>query len=75
MASSVAGYPENLGFKMRNPDTQFQIGEDVLYLPEGVRCKVDGYVWAEGVGEVPRVVAYRLSCGVSVSENCIIRQL
>lgn len=55
----------------RDPDKQFQIGERVLYIPDGIYAIVEGYLWLQAVGELPRVVAYRLSCGISVPGNTI----
>lgn len=58
----------------RDPERQFQIGDRVLYLPEGVYSVIEGYLWIETVGRVPRIGAYRLSCGIAVPENSISKQ-
>ena len=57
----------------RSPDSQFQIGDRVLYLPEGIYARVDGYFWNRTIGECPRVVSYLLSCGIEAPENTIAR--
>jgi hypothetical protein len=50
---------------------QFQIGDRVLYVPENVNTEIEGYVWSETIGGVPRIVAYRLSCGISVKYDSL----
>ncbi len=57
----------------RSCESQFQIGERVVYLPEGVQTLIEGYVWIEAIGVAPRIGGYRLACGVTVSENTIAR--
>jgi hypothetical protein len=58
----------------RNPDQQFQIGDSVLYVPEGVYATIDGYIWMQTIGQVPKIAAYKLSIGISVPENSIIHK-
>lgn len=55
----------------RDPNSQFQVGDKVLYLPEGVFAVVVGYVWIEAIGELPRIGAYRLSVGIEVPERSL----
>lgn len=50
---------------------QLQIGDDVIYLPDNVITKVDGYEWCEQIGEYPRIVAYKLSCGISAQRSVL----
>jgi hypothetical protein len=51
---------------------QFQIGDAVIYHPEGVCTTVIGYLWAESIGNFPRIVGYRLDCGITVPKTAII---
>lgn len=55
-----------------DPADQYQIGDCVLYLPEGVITEVTGYLWEESVGEAPRIIAYELSCGTRVSRESLV---
>lgn len=50
----------------KKPQDQFQIGETVLYRPEGVLTRIRGYLWSETVGDAPRIVAYELDCNITV---------
>lgn len=59
--------------KMKKPEDQYQIGELVLYAEEGVYATVDGYLWLESVNQLPRIAGYRLSCGVTVPREAILR--
>lgn len=59
---------------MKDPAEQFQIGENVVYQPEGVVAQVVGYVWHEQMGELPTVAAYALSCGISVPGSALVRE-
>lgn len=58
-----------------NPKEQFQIGDDVVYVPEGVYATVDGYQWFTTIGESPKIIGYRLSCGIVVPRGMIERRL
>lgn len=58
-----------------NPDDQLQIGDDVIYLPEGVYAKVDGYQWFSAIGKPPSIIGYRLSCGIVAPRGMIERRL
>jgi hypothetical protein len=55
----------------RSPESQFQIGDRVTYLPEGVYTEISGYLWHNSVGEIPRIMGYELSCGIVAQENTI----
>lgn len=54
-------------------ELQLQIGDAVLYLPEGVYTTVEGYVWHEEIGAAPRILAYRLSCGIAAPRRALVR--
>lgn len=66
------------------PYDQLQIGDPVFYWPEGVDAVVDGYEWTKGnvlpVNErwtdvtPQRVVAYKLSVGITVSREHLMRR-
>ena len=58
-----------------DPRDQFQIGDPVVHVPTGVRTNIEGYVWAETVGGSPRILAYVLECGVSVSKSELERDV
>lgn len=58
----------------RSPSDQFQVGDEVVYAPEGVYAKVVGYVWASAVGEPSRIVLYELSCGIAAPGEQIERR-
>lgn len=64
---------DHLAASHTDPETQFQIGDRVLYLPEGVYCTVEGYFWLESIGEPPSILGYRLSCGIIVNRDLISR--
>lgn len=53
---------------------QFQINDLVVYTPEGVHTWIEGYVWIESLGELPRIGAYILACGISVPKSSIVRR-
>src|SRR3990167_9758888 len=55
----------------RDPQSQFQINDMVVYLPEGVYTMIEGYLWIESIGSLPRIAAYRLTCGICAPENSI----
>ncbi|RVC47588.1 MULTISPECIES: hypothetical protein [unclassified Mesorhizobium] len=50
---------------------QFQIGDEVVYVPEGVITTVAGYVWQEKVGTPPTIALYGLACGISVPKDLL----
>jgi hypothetical protein len=52
---------------------QFQIGDEVLYVEEGIVTEVTGYVWSVQIGDLPRVAAYELRCGVAVPYRALAR--
>ena len=53
------------------PSDQYQVGDDVTYIPAGVRCKIEGYVWRETMAGPPAVAMYRLSCGIEAKPEWI----
>lgn len=57
-----------------DPAHQFQVGEPVLLIEHGVLTTVTGYVWAESVGGMPNLIAYKLACGISVPKAAIKKQ-
>jgi hypothetical protein len=50
---------------------QFQIGDEVVYTPEGVITTVTGYDWLTSVEAPPKVLAYQLACGISAPKNLL----
>ena len=57
----------------RDPATQYQIGDAVVYLPEGVVSIIGGYVWSNAVGALPAIVAYTLLAGCSAPAEALRR--
>ena len=55
----------------RDPQHQYQIGEPVVYEPEGVVTRVIGYVWKRAEDGTCRIDLYRLDCGIDVVEDHI----
>lgn len=55
----------------RDPLTQFQIGDGVVYTPEGIITRVIGYLWSSAIGSAPKVVGYELACGVTVPAHML----
>ena len=55
------------------PSDQYQVGDDVIYIPAGVRCKVMGYVWRPTTSKPPSILMYRLSCGIDALPEWIQR--
>lgn len=60
---------------MIDPNDQFQIGDPVLYVAQGIKTTVVAYVWAESTGGEPMLVNYKLACGISVPKRAIIKWL
>jgi hypothetical protein len=50
---------------------QFQIGDEVLYTPEGVITSITGYDWLQSVDAPPKIMAYQLACGISAPKNLL----
>lgn len=48
----------------KSVNDQFQIGDVVVYVPEGIVTQVRGYLWIDQMGELPVVGLYELSCGI-----------
>lgn len=57
-----------------SPDEQLQIGDEVVYIPEGVFTEVIGYEWAWQESGAPSISRYRLGCGIS-SDRAHIKRL
>lgn len=53
---------------------QLQIGQRVLYVPEGVWTEVIGYEWKHCIGGPPSIVRYELSCGIYACREHLTRQ-
>lgn len=47
-----------------SPSEQFQIGQRVLYVPEGIWTEVTGYEWKNCIGGPPSIARYELLCGI-----------
>lgn len=50
---------------------QHQIGDEVVYVPEGVITTVTGYDWIQGVDAPPKIIAYQLACGISAPKSLL----
>ena len=59
--------------EFQNPDTQFQMGDRVLYKPDGIIATVTGYQWVETMGHRPKLIGYELSCGITVGFESIAK--
>ncbi|WP_127524586.1 hypothetical protein [Mesorhizobium sp. Z1-4] len=57
----------------KKPADQFQIGDTVLYVPEGVITTIRGYTWQTNIGNPPRILTYALDCGINVTTSMIER--
>lgn len=55
----------------KSTDEQLQIGDYVIYSPEGVFARIVGYVWIEPLGELPSISRYSLSVGISVPRSVL----
>lgn len=58
---------------MQRIEDQYQVGDPVVFEAEGVITSVVGYYWAEAVHLQPRVVAYKLDCGIPVPAAALRR--
>lgn len=58
---------------VNSPSDQLQIGDRVVYRPEGVITEIEGYRWAEPVGDLPHIIGYYLSCGIAAPRSAIDR--
>jgi hypothetical protein len=52
---------------------QYQIGDRVIYTPEGVVTTVSGYLWFNTVEKRPSIMGYELACGITVGSGLICR--
>lgn len=57
----------------RDPATQYQIGDAVVYMPEGVVSIVSGYVWSNLPGALPMIAGYTLLAGCTVPAETLRR--
>lgn len=57
------------------PEQQFQIGDKVIYLPEGVYTEITGYVWSFPDNVTAKIKKYRLSCGITARSCDLIDNL
>ncbi len=57
----------------KHPSEQLQIGDPVVYLPEGIVTQVIGYAWGSEVGHGPRLTGYHLACGITVQRDVLER--
>lgn len=48
-----------------SPELQFQVGEPVLYVPQGIYTTVTGYNWIGQMSGRPRIAGYQLACGIA----------
>lgn len=55
----------------RDPSTQYQLGDEVVYLPEGVFTKVTSYNWQTPTDGVAKIVGYSLACGIVATADDI----
>jgi len=54
---------------------QLQEGAYVVYIPYGILTRIAGYEWAGAYGDdKPKLVGYKLSCGISVELGSDIRR-
>lgn len=52
---------------------QYQIGDRVVYIPEGIVTKISGYMWRTSTDRPPEIVAYELECGIAISSDYFCR--
>lgn len=50
---------------------QFQIGDEVMYMPERVITTVTGYDWLHRVDAPAKIIAYQLACGISAAKDLL----
>lgn len=50
---------------------QFQIGDEVIYMPEQVITRVTGYDWLQCVDVPAKILAYQLACGISAAKDLL----
>lgn len=54
---------------------QYQEGSYVVYVPVGILTRIAGYEWAGAYGDdKPKLIGYKLSCGISVEIGADIRR-
>lgn len=58
---------------MKDPKEQFQIGDTVVYMPEGVITEIGGYLWQHAMGSEPFIQSYVLTCGITVPGSTIAK--
>jgi hypothetical protein len=52
---------------------QYQIGDRVIYMPEGILTTITGYKWETYVEKPPAIIAYLLGCGIGISADYLCR--
>lgn len=60
--------------QITDPADQFQVGDKVTYMPEGVLAEVTGYLWANSIDGVHRIGGYELDIGITVPGQLIERR-
>ena len=65
--------------KHPDPAEQPQIGDKVIYLPEGIATTVQGYEWEfnpdpSNINHAPKLKRYVLGCGVTVTRDHILQE-
>lgn len=48
-----------------DPAAQFQVGDLVIYVPDGVVAQVSGFHWSKHK-TMPRIEKYHLTCGLCI---------
>lgn len=61
--------------EQKDPNEQYQVGDTVIYLPEGIYTEISGYVFYESMSAPPKVVKYKLKCGLDVTPDLIRRAI
>lgn len=55
----------------KKPEDQFQIGDPVIYVPDGIITRVEGYTFYSDMFNPPKILTYNLSCGISVGADLL----
>lgn len=57
-----------------DPINQYQVGDVVIYTPEGVVAQISGFYWGKEVkGKPPRIEKYNLTCNLCVEGKYLKR--
>lgn len=56
---------------MTDVKSQYQEGDRVVYVAEGILTKISGYVWEKKYSEdeTPKLAGYQLSCGIAATAS------